>query len=75
MGMKALLSWVAYIIGAGALINEVRGLIMAGPVLYGLYMAGGTWMALWVGFCSLMGIALSVIVPMFVAKKLRTIAG
>ena len=51
--------------------NEIRGLVLAGPVLYGMYQAGGSLMAIWVGFCSLAGIALSVIVPWLAAKKLR----
>jgi hypothetical protein len=53
--------------------NEVRGLILAAPVLYAMYETGGTLMAIWVGTCSLAGIALSVIVPLFVAKKLRLV--
>ncbi len=52
-------------------VNEVRGFILAAPVLYGMYQAGGTIMALWVGVCSLAGIALSVVAPLFVAKKLK----
>ena len=52
-------------------INEVRGLVLAAPVLYGMYLAGGTWMALWLGFCSLAGIALSVVAPVFLARKLK----
>ena len=52
-------------------VNEIRGLLLAGPVLYAMYDAGGTLMALWLGFCSLAGIAVSVIVPLFVAKKLQ----
>ena len=59
-------------IGFVALVaNEVRGLMLAAPVLYGMYLAGGTWMALWLGFCSLAGIALSVAAPLFVARKLK----
>lgn len=59
-------------IGAVALIlNEVRGMILAVPVLYAMYEAGGTLMAIWLGFCSLAGIALSVIVPMFAVKKVQ----
>jgi hypothetical protein len=54
-------------------LNEVRGLILAVPVLYGIYQAGGTLMAIWVGFCSLAGIALSVLLPMFAARKLKLI--
>jgi hypothetical protein len=57
-------------VGIAALIaNEIRGLILAAPVLYGMYVAGGTWMAMWLGFCSLAGIGLSVAVPLFVARK------
>lgn len=51
--------------------NEVRGLILAGPVLYGMYQAGGTLMAIWLGFCSLGGIALSVLVPIFVERRFK----
>ena len=50
--------------------NEVRGLILAAPVLYGMYAAGGTIMAVWIGICSMAGIAISV-APLFVAKKLK----
>ena len=61
-------------VGLAALVaNEVRGLILAGPVLYGMYQAGGTAMAAWVAFCSLAGIALSVFAPLFVAKKLKLV--
>lgn len=61
--------------GAAAVIfNEVRGAILAVPVLYGMYQAGGSLMAIWVGFCSLAGIALSVVVPMFAAKKIERFA-
>jgi len=48
--------------------------VMAVPVLYAMYMAGGSWMALWVGFCSLVGIALSVVVPLIAAKKIQKFA-
>ncbi len=61
-------------LGIAALVaNEVRGFVMAAPVLYGMYLSGGTMMALWLGFCSLAGIALSVAAPLFVAKKLKLI--
>jgi hypothetical protein len=54
-------------------INEVRGFVLAAPVLYGIYLSGGTMMALWVGFCSLAGIFLSVAAPLFIAKKFKLI--
>lgn len=58
-------------IGAVAIVfNEIRGLVLAAPVLYGLYVSGGTAMAIWIAFCSLSGIALSVIVPTFLVKKI-----
>jgi hypothetical protein len=53
------------------LANEVRGIVLAGPVLYAMYEAGGTWMAMWLGFCALCGIAISVLAPMWVARKLK----
>ena len=60
--------WIALI------FNEVRGAILAVPVLYGMYQAGGSWMALWIGFCSLVGIGLSVILPLIAAKKIQKFA-
>jgi len=55
------------------LANEVRGFVLAAPVLYGMYEAGGTIMAVWLCICSLAGIALTVIGPVFVARKLRLV--
>lgn len=51
--------------------NEVRGLILTAPVFYGIYQAGGTLAAIWLGICSLGGIALSVVVPLVAARKLK----
>lgn len=60
--------------GLAALVaNEVRGLVLAGPVLYAMYEAGGTAMAIWLAFCSLAGIALSVVAPIFVARKFKLV--
>lgn len=67
-------SFLAAILKAGAVLlvaNEVRGLILAAPVLYGMYQAGGSLMAIWLGICSLGGIALSVAVPMLAAARLQ----
>lgn len=69
--MKRFLLGLVNVIMACAILNEIRGLIMAGPVIYALYLTGGTWMALWLAFCSLAGIAASVIIPMWAAKKLK----
>lgn len=60
--------WIALV------FNEVRGAILAVPVLYGMYQAGGSWMAIWVGFCSLVGIALSVELPLIAARKIQKFA-
>lgn len=57
---------------AFVVLNEIRGLILAAPVMYGIYEAGGTLTAIWIGFCSLLGIAISVAVPILLARKLRT---
>ncbi len=53
------------------IFNEIRGLILAVPVIYAMYQSGGSAMAIWLGICSLAGIALSVIVPLIAAKKLQ----
>lgn len=60
--------WIALI------FNEVRGAILAVPVLYGMYQAGGSWMAIWVGSCSRVGIALSVELPLIAARKIQKFA-
>ena len=60
--------------GFAALVaNEIRGLMLAGPVLYAMYQAGGTAMAIWLAFCSLAGIALSVLAPLVVARKFKLV--
>ncbi len=60
--------------GLGLLVaNEIRGLVLTGPVLYGMCAAGGTLMAIWVAVCSLAGIALSIMGPLFVGKRLKLI--
>jgi len=74
--MEVLSSLVAILAKAGLallLVNEVRGFVLAAPVLYGMYEAGGAIMAVWIGVCSLAGIALSVIGPTMVARKLDLI--
>ena len=58
--------------GAVALIlNEVRGIVLAVPILYGIYQSGGTLMAIWLGFSSLAGIALSVAIPIIASRKIQ----
>ncbi|WP_309663049.1 hypothetical protein [Sphingomonas sp.] len=54
-------------------VNEIRGFVLAAPVLYAMYAAGGTLMAIWIGICSLAGITLSIIAPVFVGRKLKLI--
>lgn len=54
-------------------LNEIRGVIVAAPVFYGIYQAGGTLAAVWLAICSLAGIALSVIVPAILVKKFASI--
>ena len=77
MGMRIELQIVVRLLvkaGLAALVaNEVRGIILAGPVLYAMYEAGGTAMAAWIAFCSLAGIALSVVAPMVLARKLKLV--
>lgn len=59
-------------IGAALWIaNEIRGFCFAIPVFYAMWSSGGTLTAIWLGFCSLMGIALSVFVPMLVLRRMK----
>ena len=55
----------------GIAANEIRGLVLAVPVIVALCQSGGTLMAWWVAICSLGGIALSMIVPVWAWKKWR----
>jgi len=48
--------------------NEARAAVLTVPVLYTLWRDGGTAMQVWLAFCTLAGIALSVIVPLWGAK-------
>ncbi|KLI64396.1 hypothetical protein [Aurantiacibacter marinus] len=67
-------SILRFILRSAALLialNEIRGIILAAPVFYAMYQAGGTLMALWLGASSLLGIALSVIIPLFAVKRLE----
>lgn len=69
--LSSMLGVLLKIGGVALLFNEVRGLVLAAPVLWAIWQSGGTLMALWIGFCSLAGIALSVVIPLFVAQKLK----
>lgn len=59
----------AYLPAAGTVaitalaINEARGAVMALPVMWGMFKAGGAGMAIWLGMCSVAGIAISVLGP------------
>lgn len=67
-------SLLAHLLRAGGallILNEIRGLVMAGPVLWALVQAGGTLAAIYAAVCSLLGIAVSVIVPLFGLRKLE----
>ena len=68
----SLLASVLFKGGAGLVVaNEIRGTVLAGPVLYGAYQAGGSAMAVWLAICSLAGIALSVAGPMVLWRRLN----
>jgi hypothetical protein len=54
-----------------AILNEIRGFVLAAPVLYGLWKNGGTTMQIILAISTLAGIALSVIVPIVVARMIK----
>jgi hypothetical protein len=66
-------SLLGHLLRAGGfllVLNEIRGLVMAGPVLWALVQAGGTLAAVYAAVCSLLGILASVLVPLFGLRKL-----
>lgn len=69
--LHLILAWLLKFGAVALVVNEIRGLILVAPVMYGLWMSGGTPMAIWIAVCSLGGIALSVIVPILAMRKLN----
>lgn len=68
------LSIVRWLLKSAALLlalNEIRGIILAAPVFYAMYQSGGSLMAIWLGVSSLLGIVLSVILPLLAVRKLE----
>lgn len=66
-------SLLGHLLRAGGfllVLNEIRGLVMAGPVLWALVQAGGTLAAVYAVVCSLLGILASVLVPLLGLRKL-----
>ena len=54
--------------GAALLVaNEIRGVIMAAPLIWKLYDFGGSQWDLFITLCMLCGIALSMIIPLMLA--------
>lgn len=56
------------------LANEVRGFVVAAPVLYVMFRSGGNLMTIWLCFCALVGVALTTVAPLIVARKLKLLA-
>lgn len=52
---------------AALVANEVRGAIMAAPVLWAMWHTGGTWMHAWLLLC----LAGSVVVPVWIWRRMR----
>lgn len=65
------LAIILRLIAGFALVNEIRGIVMAAPILYGLWQTGGTWVAWLIAICSLAGIVLTVAVPLWLANRLQ----
>lgn len=53
------------------ILNEIRGLVMAGPALYGAWIAMGDTAALFLALCGLGGVIASVVVPLLVVRWVR----
>ncbi|MFN2100492.1 hypothetical protein [Altererythrobacter sp. MF3-039] len=67
MGLSAIASLLLKFGLALVVLNEIRGIIMAAPLIWGLYTAGGSAWDWFITLCLLAGIAVSVIVPLMLA--------
>lgn len=63
------MKWTTILAAALLAANELRGAVLAIPVFIALWRSGGTIMAVWLAFCLLGGIALSVIVPWWLVRS------
>lgn len=65
---KTIIKWFLRLGWIGIMANEIRGIVIAAPILYGMFVYGETWMQWWVGICMLIGIFLSVVIPTWVLR-------
>ena len=65
LSVRQFASWTAALC---FVCNEARAAVFTVPVLYTLWRNGGTAMQVWLAFCTVAGIALSVLVPMWGAN-------
>lgn len=73
LGFKAkLITWSVRLFMAGWAIRNIVGLIATIPIFTAMIEAGGTLMAIWVGLCSLAGVALNIGLPWLAYRKLRS---
>ena len=68
--MASVKSILAKFAAVALIANEVRGFVIAAPVMLMLLHSVGTLMAIWLAFCSMVSIMISVIVPIIVAKRM-----
>ena len=64
------LKHLAPVAAAGFLAWEIGGAIRAGSVLVALWYSGGDVMKLWICLCALAGVALTVIVPRWIFRRM-----
>lgn len=67
----ALLSLLLKFGAALLVVNEIRGVVMAAPLIWKLYDAGGSQWDMFITLCMLAGIAVSVVVPLMLAAWAR----
>ena len=67
--METLGSYLAKFGALAFILNEIRGAILALPVIYTMWHAGSDAMKLWLCFCTIAGIGLSVVVPMWAMRS------
>lgn len=69
--LKPLLTIAARLFIVGWAIRNVLGLIAVIPIFAKMIELGGAPMAVWLAFCSVVGLALNILIPAFAYAKLK----
>lgn len=73
--IRRVVDWAARLFIVGWAVRNVIGLIAIVPIFAELIRQGGTLMAIWIGVCSLAGVALNIALPALAYRKIKARLG